>query len=483
MIRLTLTNQTGTISDNICSSLEDEISSTCSFKVLGAEKSDLYKKGRWDGYKKLYNRSTKTYPMGLHEYVVDILNKHNIEYELVDRRDTEITGDLDIGLAPFVSIRDYQQQAVDVAVDKKRCVLQVATGGGKTVIASAIIAALKSNTIFIVHTKDLMYQTIDSFNEFLEGSVEIGQLGDGVVKIKPITVCTVQTLSKIFNIKFEKMANDDSNFKEKSISNISKVRKLLDSFEVIVWDEVHRVACDMAFNVSEKLTNPVYRIGLSASAWRDDNADVMIEASLGKVSYKLSASELIDMGYLTQPIIRVLHMEHADTHENSQYNTIYKECIVNNDDRNNVIVDTFIDMVGSNIPTMILVQHIAHGKKLKQMIEDRWDKVTFLSGSDFSDVRNRTIQQMREDSMGLIATTIADEGLDIKRLGGLILAGGGKSSTRALQRVGRVLRPYEGKDFAYVIDFYDDIKYLDRHALARMDIYRQEEKFIILKTR
>ena len=108
--------------------------------------------------------------------------------------------------------------------------------------------------------------------------------------------------------------------------------------------------------------------------------------------------------------------------------------------------------------------------------------VDFLSGRDYTDVRVGTINDMREGKIDLlIASTIADEGLDIKRLTAVILAGGGKSSTRALQRIGRVLRPYEGKTQAYVVDFNDQSKYLKEHSEKRKKIYQTENKFTLLE--
>ena len=67
-------------------------------------------------------------------------------------------------------------------------------------------------------------------------------------------------------------------------------------------------------------------------------------------------------------------------------------------------------------------------------------------------------------------------------LNALILAGSGKSSTRALQRIGRVIRPYEYEDGtkkkkAYVFDFIDPARYLSDHSYARMKIYKEEPEF------
>jgi len=59
------------------------------------------------------------------------------------------------------------------------------------------------------------------------------------------------------------------------------------------------------------------------------------------------------------------------------------------------------------------------------------------------------------------------------------LAGGGKSSTRALQRVGRITRPWPGKKYGIVIDIVDEIRYFREHASQRRKIYSTEPKWII----
>jgi len=78
-----------------------------------------------------------------------------------------------------------------------------------------------------------------------------------------------------------------------------------------------------------------------------------------------------------------------------------------------------------------------------------------------------------------VASVVYDQGVDLPMLDSLILAGSGKSSGRALQRLGRVIRPYPGKKDAVVVDFIDNAKYLLNHTAARIDIYRTEAGFKI----
>ena len=118
----------------------------------------------------------------------------------------------------------------------------------------------------------------------------------------------------------------------------------------------------------------------------------------------------------------------------------------------------------------------------------RISSVEFLSGKDNALRRAAVIKGVKEGFVKiLIGSTIADEGLDIPNLDVLILLNGGKSSTRAFQRIGRVLRLYknpetgEEKERAIVFDFQDYTPMLRRHSRRREQLYRTEPLWEIKK--
>jgi superfamily II DNA or RNA helicase len=72
--------------------------------------------------------------------------------------------------------------------------------------------------------------------------------------------------------------------------------------------------------------------------------------------------------------------------------------------------------------------------------------------------------------------------VDVPAAGAGIFAGGGKSSTRELQRVGRFIRPDPAdpdKKCAYIEEFYDHSKWLRNHAKLRRKILETESAFEI----
>lgn len=276
----------------------------------------------------------------------------------------------------------------------------------------------------------------------------------------------------------------------------------------IVVSNCHHLPANTMNEVAKKSKNAYYRIGVSATPWRDGGDDLLIEAILAKrrLENSINASMLIDLGFLVPCTIYFIPIK--QTFPGSNYHTLYKKAIVENKERNNIIVKIAHKMLEKQQKTtLILIQQVAHGellqKKLLELIPEesffvkvqdpksgKWQlvrvkNVEFLSGQDDAIKRKAVIEATKEKKVKiLIGSTIADEGLDISSLDCLILAGGGKSSTRAFQRVGRVLRLHTNpdgtkKERAVVFDFQDYTPTLRRHARVREKLYKTEDRWDI----
>lgn len=468
----------------------NDLSEQCSFEIAGAE--HMKRSGRfgsrygqqWDGKKRLYHKGHRTFGTGLLERVSTVLRHHGFEPAL----DIE-----SIGHSPVAyrkpgeewALRDYQRRSVLTALESGRGMVKVATGGGKTVIAGHLIHLLGQRTVFLVHTKDLLYQAKTTFSSMF-GDERVGQVGDGLIDPRDITVCTLQTAARALEVEFVKDSfaeGDEDNWKDKDTNHADqRIKRMMQDCGLVMMDECHRVAATTASNVVTAI-DAAYRFGFSASPWRDDGADLVLEAVFGEIIVDIDASTLIDAGHLVAPIIRVRNVPPARFGKKDPYSTVYEQYIVENEQRNRIVTAGAIGMLARGVQTMILVRHIKHGHLIKNMLEEGSpaDNLPFLTGKDDSTTRNSVIQDMRDQKLNLlIATTLADEGLDIKPLAGVVLAGGGKSSTRALQRVGRVLRPFPGKKVAEVLEFEDNAKFLYDHYRARMKMYESERRFTIV---
>ena len=148
--------------------------------------------------------------------------------------------------------REYQSRAVMTSVLHGNGVIKAATGSGKTTIAARTIGALGQWSVFIVHTRDLLYQTIESFKRMFPEE-EIGQIGDGVFEYRPITVATMQSLAIIGNIKVgsNKYDEDNDNIKEsKKYYEREEIKEKFKEYQknvgTIMFDEVQLICSQTA---------------------------------------------------------------------------------------------------------------------------------------------------------------------------------------------------------------------------------------------
>jgi len=119
------------------------------------------------------------------------------------------------------------------------------------------------------------------------------------------------------------------------------------------------------------------------------------------------------------------------------------------------------------LDTLIVVRELEHGRILSKMMG-----VPFVCGEDPSCVRNEILRQFPKYGC-VIASTIFEEGIDVPSISALVVACGGKSSIKTIQRVGRGMRPGKDKKL-YVVDFYDDFnRYLRRHSEKRIQLYEE----------
>ena len=133
-----------------------------------------------------------------------------------------------------------------------------------------------------------------------------------------------------------------------------------------------------------------------------------------------------------------------------------------------------ISMVEQGFVPLVLFHTIKHGDVLYDQLK-KSVSTGLLSGKDSAKQRDKIKDELESGKIKcLVASKIFDIGVDLPILSGLVIAGAGKSSVRALQRIGRVIRPYKGKKMAAIVDFYDQAPYLYEHALCRKEIYETE---------
>jgi len=440
----------------------------------------------WDGWKRQFWKGKKRtyFPTGLFSLAKEFLNNNNIPFTTVDTREKP-DPNFEIEESGEFSYYPYQIPVIDKSCNIGRGILQAATGSGKTVIGGGIIAKLDvAPFMFFVTSIDLLTQAKESLQKSLliaGKQAEVGQIGGGVVDIKDINVCTIQTavraLGKQWDSKY-KFDDEDTDDKTPIEERRKDIIDVIRSAKGSIADEIQHWRSDTCQLVARELKSAYYTFGMSATPFRDEGDDMLIQACFGKVITQITASQLIREGYLIRPDIKMVHVKNKKSIY-KQWQSLYKDQVVENDLYNGMIANIANAYIKENRLVLVLIRQIAHGKLLESMIPES----IFLSGSSSKKSRERGIKNLRNKYVScIISSTIFDEGVDVKPLDTVILAGQGKSRTRALQRIGRILRTFEDengrkKTKATAIDFCLHQKYLKDHAVEREKVYRTEPEF------
>jgi superfamily II DNA or RNA helicase len=453
-----------------------------SFKVIGAEHTWAYQNHRWDGVNRILTRNL-TFPRGLLDRVVGLYKSYNKDVKVEDTiKRSKIENSINIlpklkemGKYP----REYQFDVLDAVKNNSNGIIRAATGSGKTIISALMVAYFNKSAIIYVISKDLLHQTHGFFSEVFDQ--KIGMIGDGICDIQDINIASVWTVGQALGLKKSDIViESEADNEEVTLSDkkYAAIRQMMSRTKVNCLDECHISSAPLLQAIFKSI-NPEYLYGMSASPWRDDGSDLLIEGVFGNKIVDISASELIKQGYLVKPLIKFIKVPKYHETITKGYQTVYKKYIIDNPVRNEKIVNGAVKLVELGYQPLISFSRINHGKILYKEISKKLS-CEMLSGKDSSKVREVVKKKLENREIDcVLASTIFDIGVDLPSLSGLIVGGGGKSSVRALQRIGRIIRPLPGKKFAAVIDFADNIKYLKSHSKIRKKIYSIEEEYDI----
>jgi superfamily II DNA or RNA helicase len=365
------------------------------------------------------------------------------DMQIEDRRkDTGETKSLPWKKKPH-DLREYQEEAVNIAIDSWRGVINFATGLGKTLTALHILKRLKRKALIIVPSESIANQFYKELsNAFGEG--DVGYFGGGKKKIKFITVGIAASV----------------------INNLDKFKEA--DLGVIIFDEVHHIAANTFYDISIALGDVGRMYGLTATDFRSDGKDIMISAGCGPVIVRRDIKWGIENGFLAKPkfIMTEVNTEGPDFKNDKLKN--YKAHILNSDKMKNQIRSDIQKYMAEGKSVLCLVGEVAHGEELSKDLG-----IPFAQGKDRES--QRYVDELNSGKIkGLIGTGgKVGEGTDTKRVDVLILANFMASKGPVIQAIGRGLRLYGDKTECIVKDYVPKgSSMLSRHAKGRFILYR-----------
>ncbi len=400
---------------------------------------------------------------------------------------------------PFGFRPEYQPAIIQACLEKRQGVVVLPCGGGKTTSGVGAILASGEAALVLVHTEDLLEQWVDTVRRM--AGVDPRVIGAGHHDPRPlqpgeIAVGMVQTIQP----------------------NLETYRSMLDSVGFLLVDECHRSPADL-FRAVVNACPGRFRIGLSATPNRADGFGFLINALIGPVIYRLprGAIDLIEWGYLRRPLVipvasgysppdlvrewivscpscsadekrakratqtlatsadkatfsagrlscrrsgrSSVKCSHVFTGEEKKELGMLILAQVQSDAAvNRARVETMSTLVQEGVEVgrlaltlvnrkdgveALTAEHRARGLRVRGVTSEVEDRGAIIAG----------FRARRYDSM--VATQLADEGLDVPSLDLLVMGSAGRHDGTAQQRAGRTCRPV-GHEVPLVFDVVDD---------------------------
>jgi len=389
------------------------------------------------------------------------------------------------------SFRYYQKIAVErtmraIAENKKRILLTLATGTGKTFLAFQVAWKLyqtnwnngeqtgsKPRILFLADRNILANQAFNAFDSFDESELK---------RISPESIRKNNgrppTSGSIFFTIFQTfMTGNDEELEENETTSMKTFEEYPpDFFDVIIVDECHRggASDESSWRAILEYFEPAVQIGLTATPKRDANVDTY--AYFGEPIYEYSLKQGIEDGYLTPYKVKRItdtldeYVYNPDSDDevlqgNPQSGEVFKRSDFNRKieikEREEYRVKTLLSEINLDDKTLIFCVTQRHAALISELINqnklsehsDYCHRVTADDGK-LGELHLRNFQDNQRKVPTILTTSRKlSTGVDARNVRNIVLLKDVKNMVEFKQIIGRGTRLYEGKNYFTIYDF------------------------------
>jgi superfamily II DNA or RNA helicase len=372
------------------------------------------------------------FPTGLLYIVEDYLAQAKVVVRYQDERvQPRINQEIWDHVETVRKFQPYLEQtaAAAAALEYGRGIIVGPTGVGKSTIAAEIIDAFRVRTLLVVPSLELKRQLTEGLREYF-GQSSVGPL----VKGKPAHLVTVENVDAL---------DPD---------------KVIEGIDLVLIDEFHHSGAATYRQLNKTAWSKVYfKIGLTATPFRSRDAErLLLESVLSHVIYRIEYQTAVDKGYIVPMEAYYVELPEIKMKGPAKdWQSVYKELVVERPDRNKIIADMACNLEREGISALVLVKQVNHGKLISEFVEAEGVQIPFVKGEN--DDNREVIQAFNKRKYNVMIGTngILGEGVDTKPCEYVIVGGLGKSKNAFMQQVGRGFRRFGDKVSCKIVLFYD----------------------------
>ena len=367
-----------------------------------------------------------------------------------------------------MKLRQWQEKAFPLWWAKKRGIVKVVTGGGKTVFAihclTKYLEEQKDNSIFIVVPSiallDQWYEGLQK--TFGDKDISLNGGGEHLENISKITISTID-----------------------SVKNI--IHKFNASNTLLIVDECHKIGTEKR---GETLTNSWHAtLGLSATPERDydDNFYIIIKKILGDiifdydyidaredeviVNFKLLyayAAMTEDEEEKYKKFTKSIQRRAATIGGNNMNDYPLKMLIFNRarmvkNSKNRIPFGVELLQKHKRDSWIVFTENKKQAKEFNKIINKKGYK-SAIYNTDLDNIeREENLNNFKRGNLNvLVSCTALDEGFDMPEADGAMILSASSSKRQRIQRMGRVLRITANKENALIVTVYSSKTEFDK---------------------
>jgi len=332
-----------------------------------------------------------------------------------------------------LALRDYQQALIQGILEAwkqdKRLLAQLPTGGGKTIIFTAIAREFYQRgepVLVLAHRQELVQQAVAKIQA-------VTGITPGVIKagIKPDYDCPIQVAS------VQSLVNRLSYFEQ---------------FGLIITDEAHHATAKTYRKIYEAFSDS-YHLGVTATPIRLDGTG--FKDCYDNLICGATVGELIKSGYLSRFKLYAAPSPMTTKGVRTRQGDYSTSGLAEANDAVELagnLIDSYREYA-SGKRCLVFAVNVEHATTIAQRYNEAGIPAIALNGKTPDEVRQEALAKFAAGEIKIIANCqLFTEGLDVPALEAVQVARPTKSLALHLQTLGRALRPAEGKSHAIFID-------------------------------
>ncbi len=373
-------------------------------------------------------------------------------------------------------LRDDQTKALRDLIQYDLGILCGTTAFGKTVVAIKLIAEKRVNTLILVDKISLLSQWRERLSEFL--------IINETLQEEPITTAKKRGRKKKKSVIGQRGGgkNTLSGIIDiavmQSLSRQGEVKGCINDYGLVIADECHHAS---AFTYEQilKTTQAKYIYGLTATPTRKDGHHPILFMHCGPIRYRDDAKKQAEnrpFDHYVIPRFTPLRAPLGTESKDLSIQELYSD-IMDNDYRNQLIVDDVLRNYRQGRSCLVLTLRTAHVKQLAKCLEEDIPDVIALTGGMGRKSTRETFERIAsiptKKNITLVATGhFIGEGFDEPRLDTLFLAMPISWKGTLQQYAGRLHRLFATKKEVLIYDYVDiQVKMLENMYQRRLNGY------------